>query len=287
MQEKSTNAEEQPQTCILGKQPQACVIGRIENLIRANWEKIIKNIALFFLLVTGIMYVVPYLYGKYILSLYKGDSTAAGMHITIGTTLITAAITYYYVLLTGDLVKQSETANKQSEKTIEQSGKAIAQSRNAQEIMYIQTRLEKLYYPLKIVLNGHQINAQIKFTEEWISAFKADMYKVIPYFYLSSDFLNPLLDDLINIFYKNGTLIGKQITEKLEEKKQTTSLNGETPEPDLFEQSAPLLPSTAWELLLSVEIKKAINLYPTIVERIDTDISEYRNRLDELTTISK
>lgn len=141
-EKKSTNPDTEKQT-----QKTACIIGHKENSSKENWKKIIKKGALFVFLLILIMYVAPYLYGKYILSLYKDNLTAAGMHITIGTNLIIAAVTYYYVLLTKDLVTQSE-------KAVTQSKNAVAQSRKEQQIRDIENRLEKFYIPAEEIING-------------------------------------------------------------------------------------------------------------------------------------
>jgi hypothetical protein len=280
-EEKSKNPDTEKQT-----QQIACRMGHKENSSKANWEKIIKKGALFiflgailiFLLIL-IMYAIPHWYGNSIMSIYSSNSTVAGMHITTANNLLIAVVTFFYALLTLDLVTQSKEA-------VIQSKEAIVQSRNTQEIMYIQTRLEKLYYPLKIMLNKHQIEKKADFTDEWRSNFRIDLHKIMPYFYLSSDKLNSCLNRFIDIFDRNGTYYRIQIKEELYERRQSNNLSEEEVKNHKFQTSVVnlhSLPSSVYEMPSDEEIEETINLYPVILKRLDTDILYYRNKLNELT----
>lgn len=158
-------------------------------------------------------------------------------------------------------------------------------SKNVQEIMYLQTRLEKLYYPLKIVLNTYQISEKTNLSEEWLSKFKNDIHKIMPYVYLSSDELNSYLIYFIYIFDKNGVLVGEKIKENLTEKIQNEKLSEEDVRTlKLYQLVSNVLPDSAYEKPLEMEIKFAASLYIEILKRLDQDILKYRGRLNELTT---
>ncbi len=165
------------------------------------------------------------------------------------------------------------------------NNRMVKLSGNVQEVMYIQTRLEKLYYPLKIVLNTYQISKKTNLSEEWLSKFKNDIHKIMPYVYLSSDELNSCLIRFIDIFDKNGVLVAEKIKEALTEKIQNENLSEEDAGTlKLYQLVSIALPDSSYEKLLETEIKCAVVLYLKIFEIIDKDILKYRDRLNELTT---
>jgi hypothetical protein len=116
-----------------------------------NW----KNLVITFTVVLAIigmlyliLYYIPGNYENNIMSSYNNNSTLASVHITAGSNLLIAFVTFLYVLLTGALVIYSQEAIKQSQKAIEKSQEAIEQAKKEQQIRDIEHRLEKFYYPL-------------------------------------------------------------------------------------------------------------------------------------------
>lgn len=219
------------------------------------------------------------------MSYYGNNSSLATIHTTMGTGLLTALVTILYVLLTVTLVMQSKEA-------ITVSNKAIAQSKTEHEVMYIQSRLEKLYYPLESILNIYQINEKNLKDTVFVSKIQNKIHEIIPYSYLASDNLTPCLNRFINIFNKNGTLIKELIKEaekeKLEKIKQDEAQNEETVKGITINQKlVDIIPSNAWETLRETDIIEAADLYMKILRKINSDIEYYRNRLNDLTDSSK
>lgn len=85
--------------------------------------------------------------------------------VTAVSTLILMIITGCYAIITNKMVKISK---------------------NSQETEYIQRRLEKLYYPLKITLNSYEMSKENLMSQTYISKIKNDMREIMPYLYLSS-----------------------------------------------------------------------------------------------------
>lgn len=80
--------------------------------------------------------------------------------------------------------------------------------------MYIQRRLEKLYFPLKYILNEHQIVDENFKSSDFSSEFKSDMDQIIPYLYLSSDKLDRCLNKFMDILYETPGLTIKKYRDK-------------------------------------------------------------------------
>lgn len=195
------------------------------------------------------------------------DSETASSYATTICTAVLVVITYFYAKDSNNMVKLNS---------------------NAQEILYIQMRLEKLYYPLNNTLNRYQIDKKTSMTDDFISMFKSDLFQIMPYIYLSSDALYNDLDNFINIFIKNRVSITQEINEEIEKKKENKRLSEE--EAGNLEMKAALLnalPAGALEKPVTSEIGQAINLYPEILRIIENDISHYRQTLKKLTTSSK
>ena len=96
--------------------------------------------------------------------------------LNVSFSVILVAITAVYVKFTGQIVKQT---NKNS------------------EIAFIEKRLEKLYYPLKDILQNPTNMYFIGDKKERIDLNKID--NIIPFQYLASKNIEDLLNDFINI----------------------------------------------------------------------------------------
>ena len=96
--------------------------------------------------------------------------------LNVSFSVILVAITAVYVKFTGQIVKQT---NKNS------------------EIAFIEKRLEKLYYPLKDVLQNPTNMYFVGDKKERIDLNKID--NIIPFQYLASKNIEDLLNDFINI----------------------------------------------------------------------------------------
>lgn len=165
------------------------------------------------------------------------------------------------------------------------NNRMIKLSKNTQEVMYTQTRLEKLYYPLKSFLNVYQIDDSNVPSKKWILMFKQDLNLIMPYFYLSSDKLHPFLINFMEIFYKNGVRIAKIADSQFEEKKQDETLSEEdTKNLALYQVVAKAIPKSAWEIPTLSEVKIASDLYNEIVSIVDNDILYYQTQLNKKTT---
>src|SRR5665647_439271 len=227
-----------------------------------------------------------------VMPMYGNNSTMAQMHVDIAGNLLIFYVTAAYVIITLYLVIQSEETNTHSKKAVEQSKEAViqskeanAQSRSTQEIMYIQTRFEKLYYPLKIMLNKHQIVNKDSITADFSLKFKTDMDQIMPYVYLSSNKLYPCLNRFIDIFYKNSVLVVKKAYKDIEEKREEENLSEK--EDKTLKLYKLFLDATSsaseWKRPSREELTEIPVLYIEIIGRINEDIGDYRNRLNELT----
>ncbi|MBN2487395.1 MAG: hypothetical protein JXA98_00025 [Methanosarcinaceae archaeon] len=94
--------------------------------------------------------------------------------LNISFTLILVFITLIYVIFTGQIVRESK---------------------NAQKVAFIEKRLEKLYYPLKGIL---ELNPKESTTEAELAQLRQinDLYR---FQYLATDELKELLNKFINI----------------------------------------------------------------------------------------
>jgi hypothetical protein len=219
----------------------------------------VSIILIYFVLVCT---VVVFAISNYLTFSVPDSSTAANFSVATVTAIL-ALITCFYAWDNNKMVKIS---------------------RNTQEIMYLQRKLEKLYYPLKITLNRNSdINIEKLKSVSYVLMFRKDLNEIIPYLYLSSKELNIPLDRFVSIFDKNGLLI------KEEQKEAIINKRGETPsetldaECKLLEMMLATIPTTNWECLTDEEIEEVLKLYEQIIKMINKDIPEYCNRLNELT----
>ncbi|MDR7666132.1 hypothetical protein RG963_10175 [Methanosarcina sp. Z-7115] len=269
---------------------------KIENNLM--WQLIVTTLFLFLLVV-----VTPYLIISAILTQnhllinnstkYIDNNDLAGMYVNLISGLLMAFLTFMYVILTGNLVKQSKKSIAVSNEAIIQSKEAnilskeeITQSKKEHEIMYIQMRLEKLYYPLKIILNSYKISDKSPLSTETIPLLKAELNKLLPYLYLASESLSPILNDFIDLIYRNGVLIEDEVTKALDEHIQNEGQTEEVVEnAKLHKLVGKIFTPEQWETLLNKKIVRASTLYLSILKTIDTDIEYYKNMLKERTTI--
>lgn len=158
---------------------------------------------------------------------------------------------------------------------------------NQQKTEYIQQRLEKLYYPLKAVLdNYHDISVKNVMDVEYNSEIKDEMRGIEPYLYLSSVSLSAPLNRFIAIFNKNVVSLENQYHKDLKTLKNNTSEGDvkdiETLEFLLDEHRS----NIRREILLAphkIEAEEAINLYSQILGILEEDISNYKRQIEELT----
>lgn len=158
---------------------------------------------------------------------------------------------------------------------------------NQQKTEYIQQRLEKLYYPLKAVLdNYHDISVKNIMNMGYNSKIKDEMREIEPYLYLSSVSLSAPLNRFVSIFDKNVISIENQYRKDLKALKNNTSegdvKNIETLEFVLDEHRN----SIRREILLAphkIEAEEAINLYSQILDILEEDISNYKRQIEEFT----
>lgn len=279
---------------------------KIDELIQKNIDKIENSlmwqlIVTIFLLILFVV-VMPYLIINSILTQnhllinnstkYVDNKDLAGMYVNLISGLLMAFLTFMYVILTVNLVKQSKEAIAVSNEAIIQSKEAdklskeeITQSKKEHEIMYIQMRLERLYYPLKIILNSYKISDKSSLSKERIPLLKAELNKLLPYLYLASDSLSPTLNDFINIIYRNGVLIEDEETKALDKNIQKEGQTEEVVEKaNLHKIMGKALTPEQWETPLHEEMSRASTLYLSILKTIDMDIEYYKNMLKERTT---
>ncbi|MDY9924895.1 hypothetical protein [Methanosarcina sp.] len=155
-------------------------------------------------------------------------------------------------------------------------------SSDAQEIEYIQRRLEKLYYPLKITLNSYEMSKENLKSETYVSKIKNDMHEIMPYLYLSSGQLNSSLTEFISIFDKNWMAVIKKYNYELEKLKEQATYS-ETETYKMFQLYLNNSPVDLWIKLEETEVEKAKGLYSMTLDRVNVDILFYQHRLNELT----
>ncbi len=244
------------------------------------WVWVLLLVAVIF-----IIYIIPWLLVNDVMSKYD-NSTMAQMHVDIADNLLFFFVTVAYVIITLNLATQSKKAVMQSEKAIEQS-------RSAQEVMYIQRRLEKLYFPLKYILNEHQIVGKNFKSPDFISKFKSAINQIIPYLYLSSDKLCLHLNEFMNILYYDSDLTMERFSDQIEKDLAKYDKTRETDEESekkyrelqfnkLFWDATSSNP--IWKDYLRQDLEVIPVLHKEIVKIIEKDISDYQNKLNILTT---
>lgn len=185
----------------------------------------------------------------------------------------------------------------------------VEETKKDRNVAFIERRLEKLYFPLKICIIHHSKIKLSPFNVDDLFSIRKCLDNIIPYLYLSSNDLRGNLESFLEIigidFVKILEKSQKEMTDNRIEFAKLNNLSiDEIKIPDLPDHNKKLERNAQnFNILIDEKIKKntnenypndvvrenieknqleLINLYDIILKKIDRDISEYEKNLKEL-----